>query len=469
MFRLLPYTYISILIALSVIACQPDKPSNKDTWLVGKIDNPRREYVILKHNRTLIDTVNLDSDNFFRYKFNTPVIEGMYSFEHDESFPFYIAQGDSLLLLANTLDFEASLYYSNDHAAENNLLVKLNHRLKNDNYFWSELLDYTPEEFNEELESRRKEGSNLLHDFVNNNPNATRRFIRIAEGVIEQDEFLNRERYIQAHLSEKFKSQEIPDDFYNHRKRINFQKDTMEVYYPYYRLLHTYLDNKVLDSFNRKKEFNRSDFELNTYKLSLIDSIVDNKDIKNHLLYSSTRSFLLYAKDSTEEKEFLDLHNRLSSCPISKSSLKDLSNYTTQLKPGNKAPNIKLLTSNNTEVNLLNIIQQPSLLYFWSSKNIKHQKNIHTRVSELHAKFPEYQFIGINTDDHFKNWRSEIKKLGYDEKNEFQLYNPKKAEKELVVTSYYKVLILDKNGVIRNGHTNIYHRTIENELLEYLN
>ena len=462
-------SYLLVLIAFSLIACQPDKASDKDTWLVGKIDNPRWEYVVVKHNRTLLDTVTLDNDNFFQYKFNSPVTEGIYSFEHDESFPFYIAQGDSLLFLANTLDFEASLYYSNDHAAENNLLVKLNHRLKNDNYFWSELHNYTPEKFNEALKSRRKESNNLLNTFIKDNPNTTKRFLRIAEGVIEQDEFLNRERYIQAHLSEGFEAEEIPEDFYNHRKQLNFQKDTMEVYYPYYRLLHTYLDNRVLDSFNRKEEFNRSDFELNKYKLSLIDSIVDNKDIKNYLLYSSTRSFLLYAKDTAEEKEFLDLHNRLSSCPISKSSLQDLSTYTIQLKPGSKAPNIELLTANNTEVSLLSVIQQPSVLYFWSSKNIKHQKNIHTRVSELHAKFPEYQFIGINTDDHFKNWRSEIKKLGYDEESEFQLFNPEKAEKELVLTSYYKVLILDKNGVIRNGHSNIYHRTIENELLEYLN
>lgn len=462
-------SYLLILIALSIIACQPDKSSDKDTWLVGKIDNPRWEYVVLKHNRTLIDTVKLDSDNFFRYKFNNPVAEGVYSFDHDESFPFYIAQGDSLLFLANTLDFEASLYYSNDHAEENNLLVKLNHRLKNDNYFWSELHLFTPEKFNEELKARRKENTKLLNAFEKNNPNATKRFLRIAEGVIEQDEFLNKERYIQAHLSDDLSSGTIPEDFYNHRKKISFQKDTMEVYYPYYRLLHTYLDNRVLDSFNRKEVFNRSDFELNKYKLNLIDSIVENKDIKNHLLYSSTRSFLLYTKDTTEEKEFLDLHNKLSSCPLSKSNLKDLSVYTLHIKPGSKAPDIELLTSNNTEVNLLSIINQPSVLYFWSSKNIKHQKNIHTRVSELHAKYPEYRFIGINTDHHFKNWRSEIQKLGYDMENEFQLYNPEKAEKELVVTSYYKVLILDENGVIRNGHTNIYHRSIENELLEYLN
>src|SRR5699024_5034888 len=109
------------------------------------------------------------------------------------------------------------------------------------------------------------------------------------------------------------------------------------------------------------------------------------------------------------------------------------------------------------------------VLFFWSKKDIQHHKVIHTRAKELHAKFPEYNFIGINTNGHFKRWRSEIEKSGYDKDSEFQLFNPELAEKQLVITSNNKVIILDNNGVIRNGHINIYHRNIENELLQYLN
>lgn len=466
MYKISPY--ILFILVLSIFACQPEN-TDKDTWFVGKIDNPTQDYIILKHNRILIDTVNLDNKNFFRYRFNKPVTEGMYSFEHVDDYPFYIAEGDSLLLLTNTIDFEASLYFSNDHAAENNLLMKLNHRLKNDNFYWSELHEYTPEEFNNKLTEREKESKSLLQDFIKNNPNATKRFLRIAEGVIEQDKFLNKERYIQAHRAHDTDLGTIPNDFYEHRKKIDFQKDTMEVYYPYYRLLHTYLDNRVLDSFNKNETLDRSDYELNKYKLNLIDTIVDNVDIKNCLLYSSTRSFLLYTKGEAEEKEFLSLHNNLSTCPISKSNLLDLSTYTQKIKPGSKTPDVQLLTTDNTEVNLLSIIKQPTVLYFWSFKDIQHQKTIHIRVKELKSKFPEYQFIGINTDDHFKKWRSEVSKLAYQKNVEYQLYNPKLAEKELVITTHNKVLILDNKGVIHNGHANIYQRTIENELLQYLN
>lgn len=461
------FSYIVFLIAITIVSCQP-KNIDKDTWFIGKIENPTQDYIILMHNRILIDTVKLDSKNFFHYKFDSPVSEGMYSLIYEDDYPFYIAEGDSLLLLTNTLDFDASLYYTNDHAAENNLLKKLNHRLKSDNFYWSELQEYNLEVFDNKLAEREKESKNLLQDFLKNNPNATKRFLRIAEGVIEQDKFINKERYILAHrVNDDLET--IPKEFYNYRKKIDFQKAPMEVYFPYYRLLHTYLDNKVLDSFNGKGMLDRSDFELNMYKLNLIDSIVTNKDIKNQLLYSSTRSFLLHTKGKTEEKEFLSLHNILSTCPISKSNLNDLSTYTQKIKPGSEAPNVRLLTTKNTEARLLSIIKQPTVLFFWSYKDIQHQKTIHTRAKELQAKFPEYQFIGINTDDHFKKWRSEVNKLAYQEDSEYQLYNPKLATKELVITTQNKALILDANGIIQNGHANIYQRTIENELLQYLN
>lgn len=464
--RTTPYILFFFVILLQ--ACQSENPK-KDTWFVGKIDNPRWDYVIIKHKRFVLDTVPLDENNFFHYKFSSPVKEGMYTFIHDDTHPFYIAQGDSLLLLANTLDFEASIYYTNDHAEENNLLMGLNHRLKNDNFYWAELSEFTPEEFEEKLIEREKENQKLLDNFREQHPNATKLFLRIARGIIEQDTYLNKERYIYAHRVNELNSDPIPDEFFAYRKKINFKKDTMEVYYPYYRFLHTYLDNKVLDSFNNRVTYDRSDYELNKYRLNLINEIVEDKSIKNHLLYTSTRTFLLYTKDSTAEKEFLKLHNKLSTCNIGQEYLEDLSSYTLQIKPGNKIPKTKLLNYDNTEVNLQDIINKPSVLFFWSNKDIQHQKTIHTRIKELHFKYPEYQFIGINTDNHFKKWRNEIDKLGYDYESEFQFYDSDLSIKELVLTTRNKVLILDKDGIIRNGHANIYQRTIENELLQYLN
>lgn len=462
-------TVILLLFAILLLYSCRSKTPDKDTWLVGKINNPRWDYVVIQHQRFIMDTIKLDQNNFFKYKFSEPVKEGVYTLVHDDSYPFYIASGDSLLLLSNTIDFEGSMYFTNDHAEENNLLVKLNNRFKNKNFYWSELFDYNPKEFEIKVKERKEENQKLLANFKNKNPNTSKTFLRIAKGVIDQDGYLNKERYTHAHRLNEDNLDPIPEDFFAYRKYIDFEKDTMEVYYPYYQLLLTYLDNYVVDSFTDKKSFNRSDFEINKYKLNLIDKLVNNCNIKNHLLYASTRSFLLHSQNSSEGYTFLELHNQLSSCQLSHEDLSDLNSYTLHIKPGNKVPNIQLLNYGNSIINLQEVIEKPSVLFFWSNKDIQHQKTIHTRVKELQSKYPEYQFIGINSDNHFKNWRREIDKLGYDTKNEFQFYKPDIGEKELVLTSKNKVLILDKNGMIRNGHANIYQRTIESKLLQYLN
>ena len=70
MLRLSPF--IALLFILFIAACQPN-PTNDSTWLVGKIDNPTQEYVIIKHNRNQLDTVKIDDTNFFRYKFRRDV------------------------------------------------------------------------------------------------------------------------------------------------------------------------------------------------------------------------------------------------------------------------------------------------------------------------------------------------------------------------------------------------------------
>lgn len=467
----MPKFLLSIVLLTSLLfnTCSTKKVS-KDTWLVGKIDNPMQDHVLLLHNHILIDTVKLDSENFFRYQFNDSIKEGMYSFKHESTHPFYISPGDSLLLIANTLDFDYSLFYSNDHAAENNFIQLLAKHLKYENFYWSELHKYNSTEFDKELFERNIVMNQLLADFQKDNPNTSQSFIRIAKGAIEHESLLNRERFIQAHFSNDYGiDKQIPESFYKHREKINFDANSMEVFLPYYSMLDTYLDNLVLNSLNRKELFSRSDYELNKYKLELIDSLVTNQEIKNTLLYSTTRNFLLHTKSSENQEKLFSEYNRISSCPIRKAYLNSLKSYTSHIKTGSKVPDTKLITIDNTEVNLSSIISKPTLVFFWSYKDIRHQKNIHIRVKELEAKFPEYQYIGINIDDHFKTWRAEVNKLAYIKDAEFQLHNAFEGKKDLVISMKNKILILDENAIILNGHINIFHPNIENELLQYLN
>ncbi len=96
-------------------------------------------------------------------------------------------------------------------------------------------------------------------------------------------------------------------------------------------------------------------------------------------------------------------------------------------------------------------------------------KKIHTRANELKAKYPEYDFIGINIDLHFKKWLKVVQNSGYNPSMEYQVENFEVAELKLVIDSVNKAIIVDDKGTILNGNANIFNYSIEAELLGFLN
>ncbi len=140
-----------------------------------------------------------------------------------------------------------------------------------------------------------------------------------------------------------------------------------------------------------------------------------------------------------------------------------------RLTAGNKIPNVALVNTDNIVKDLQSVITAPTVVYFWTGKSAMLYKNIHNRAAELKSKFPEYDYLAINTDTHFKKWREAVKKAGYNPDTEFQLENLSDAEKKLVLNAVNKVIIVDKNGVILEGKTNMFNTNFEELLLGYLN
>jgi peroxiredoxin len=142
---------------------------------------------------------------------------------------------------------------------------------------------------------------------------------------------------------------------------------------------------------------------------------------------------------------------------------------TVKLTPGNTVPNVALVNTENVVKDLISIIKAPTVIYFWSGQSPAHYKNIHNRAAELKSKYPEYDFLGINTDTHFKKWRQTISKSGYNPLQEFQIENLSDAEKKLLLKYKNSAIILDKDGVILEGKTNLFNTNFEELLLGFLN
>lgn len=431
--------------------------------------NPKKDYVIIFRSRQIIDTVALDEKNFFKYQLDQ-VEPGIYFFSHNEYQAVHIEPGDSIMLRVNTIDFDESLSFTGKGAAKNNFMMDLFLLNEKENELMPRMNLLKPEEFQRKIDSLRENRSELYNEFVSKK-GPSKDFKYIANACIDYDLYIKKELYISANARKKVynESVEVPASFYSHRKNIDMGDEALRSYYPYYRFLSYYLDNLAYDQYRDSAPYNRKSFIHNYRKALLIDSLVTNDSLKNSLLRTNANRYFLNAKNKANEEKMLALFNQLSSNTEDKRAVSELAKATIQLTPGHTIPNLMLLTTDNTVKDLHSTFNRHTVIYFWSNKSIKHYRKIHTRASELKSKYPEYDFIGINIDTHFKKWLKIVKNSGYNELVEYQFENFEDAEMKLIIDSVNKAMIVDGEGKILNGNTNIFEISIESELLGYLN
>jgi len=458
------------MISLIIISCK-----NKEdgvplfTYVGGEIVNPKEDYVIFYKDEQFLDSVKLDANNNFIYKAEN-IKQGLYSFSHKEYQVFYLKPLDSLMLRVNTLAFDESLSYTGVGAERNNFLMEMFLHNEKETKLMPKLYKLAPINFEEKLDSLKNIRFLVYDEFVlKNEPDD--KFKEVAEASINYDYYSKKEIYITANERKKRSDNyfEIPKNFYNYRNTIDFGSESLRSYFPYYRFLFRYFDNVALEVSDETDYYARNSFDHNYHKIKLIDQIITNDSLKNSIVMSIAGRYLLSSNESKSQEKILNLFLKTNSNKKHHDEIKDLANASKKLTPGNKISSHTLITTENTIKDLQAIIKNPTVLYFWSGKSMNHSKNIHYRVSELNSKFPEYNYIGINTDSNFNNWISVINKFGFKKGKEFQFKNISKAEKELVIYTVNKAIIVDENGIIINGSANLFNINIEEILLEYLN
>ena len=458
------------IVSLIIFSCKNKKEDGLlFTYVGGEIVNPKGDYVIFYKDEQFLDSVKLDANNHFIYKAEN-LKTGLYSFSHKEYQVFYLEPLDSLMLRVNTIDFDESLSYTGVGAERNNFLMEMFLHNEEEIDLMPKLYKLAPMDFVQKLDSLKNIRSAVYNDYVlKNEPDD--KFKEVAEASINYDYYSKKEIYITANERKKGAESyfEIPENFYTHRNDIDFGSESLRSYFPYYRFLFRYYDNLAMEASDEADYYARNSFDHSYRKIELIDQTVTNDSLKNSMVKSIAGRYLLSCNEKDSQEKILTLFLKTNSNNKHHNEIKDLANASMKLTPGNKISNHTLITTENTIKDLQTIIKNPTVLYFWSGKSMNHSKNIHYRVSELNSKFPEYDFIGINTDSNYNNWISIINKSGYKKGKEFQFENTSKAEKELVIYTVNKAIIVDENGIIINGSTNLFNINIEEILLGYLN
>jgi len=462
--------YLLFLLSTALLfSCTSKKERSGDTYFGGEVINPKTKHIIILKDGAIIDSVALKDDNTFSYKFKNPA-SGIYTFQHNEFQMFYLQPGDSLMARVNTMDFDESLHYSGIGAKDNNFLMKLFLQNEAEVRLVSNYYQSTPKEFAKLLDSLDTEHKKELKKFVNKcTPN--KKFLAIAESNLKYNEYSKKEIYTSVFTrnSERVANADFPKDFYAYRETVDLGNNELRSYYPYFRFLDLYFDNLTYSKYEKELPRDKFSYIHNSHKIKVIDSLITNDSLKNSLIRRNARRYLLATKDPENGRKMIEIIKKYDANPRHHIELETLAQATMKLTPGQKVPNVLLVNAENEAKQLQDVITKKTVLYFWSMESIKHFKNIHAKVAELSSKYPEFEFIGINTDTHYKKWLNTVRVSGYNKAKEFQLEDVQNAERKLVLHSNNKALIINQNGEILESNTNIFDSDIEDQLLAFLN
>jgi len=459
----------TVIACILLLSCETKENNNSSsTFIGGVIENPRGKYVLLYQNDQLLDSIKLDKNNRFSYR-NDSLCEGLYIFRHREYQRFYLKPKDSLLLHVNTIDFDESLKYSGIGAEKNNLLMKI---FLEDEKFQKELPQWfllSPEAYLSKIDSVNVVHQKYHTQYHDKDHKGSKSFHQMVSANLTYDMFLWKEMYISANLMAGNADIEssLPSDFFNHRKEIDYGNDLMRSHYSYYRFMDNYYNNVAYNSYKDVAHFNRKNFTHAQAKLMAIKKYTHHETLRNRLLRRTAIDYLLHTTDVEKAESLFNLFKKLSSNKDNIKEIQHILEQTVKIVPGKKIPNVELVTLDNENTTLHTVIKNPTVIYFWTYESTKHYREVHDKANDLKNKYPAYNFIAINADDHFRKWKRIAETISNDKYTEYQLENLTSAKSVLILDIPERTIIVDKNGKIINANAAITHEKFE-EVLQSL-
>jgi hypothetical protein len=464
-------TLLVVASLISVIGCTSDsKDKASHTYFGGEIVNPKSHKVTIYKDTLFIDSVILDAKNRFLYKFGDEFKPGLYRFSHWENQVAYIEEGDSLLFRVNTMEFDESISFSGFGASKNNLLIDffLMNEEENDNL--GVYYQRSPEDFTYTLDSLRNIRMKKWERFLEKREPSLG-FEKVARTSIFYDNFERKEAYPFSHYGKDklgfIKS--LPADFYRFRESVKINDEDLYSSYSMQRYLIRHLDHLAYLKYGHDKPYDYNSYIHNAHEMDIIDSLITSPLIKDRLLRRAALSVIANNNDIEEVERIYERFNKYAKSERLRASMKRRYDNYTITAAGNKIPDQLLVDSEGRINSITANVNATTVLYFWSFNNKQHMDDSHRKIAELRSKYPEIDFLGINTDKDPLRWSNTIKQQNFPVVNEFQFMDTRKALRELSIYVPHKVIIVDKYSRILNSHANLYNVHFETELLEYLN
>lgn len=210
------------------------------------------------------------------------------------------------------------------------------------------------------------------------------------------------------------------------------------------------------------KEFclNSSDtkgaIHFNEHKLKLIDSLIQEKKLKDNLYRNIVMHYLLKVRDTPENTlSFMETFKAYSPVNTHMDEIDQLYKDINNLQPNNSIPNLMVQNSDGRSIGLNDISKDKKVIfYFWSAKHENHFKNVQARLNSIASQYPEHTFIGINRSTDYNQWQSMMELYQLNKANQYRSEDYEMLKTSLVIDHMNKSIIIE-NGRIVNGFADI--------------
>ncbi len=449
-FKLLTY----LLLMVFFIGCEPET-KDTTTYFGGKIINPRGKFVVLFENEKAIDTFYLNSHNKFLGEISN-VKEGLFVFKHGPEHQYlYLEPKDSILIRLNTWDFDESLVFSGKGAKRNNLLIDCFLDAEKDDKFFRNLYSLSPNQFKKKVSILEKQKKRRLKELLSRFENESDEFKTLLEISLTYPVYRRLENYPLVHheMIRETMNEKIDENFFDHRKNIDYKKDSIMYYSAYRDYIVSYLYNMTNNSGHKMY----SD-KFTTELLHIIDKHFESESTRNTLLRQTVISHF-YRKSSCDvNNDAFETFLKLTSNNDDVKLVKRLLSDTKKLHKGKKLEDFKVVDLNNSAHSIKDVIKgKDVVLYFWNTKYIS-KEYLYSKVNYFSKKYPDLEFIGVQIDGKHKDY---IKNL--DIKSQFYLDKSSKANKFLT-SKLPRTILINKKGIVVNAYASLSSQNIYNQV-----
>lgn len=452
---LLPITSITLLCSCK----QETKEEGSKAYFGGEIINPNSKFVYLCKDNEVIDTIELDAKNRFLKTYET-LEPGMYTFKHEPEYQqIYFEKNDSLMIRLNTNEFDNSLTFCGRGDEKNNFLIELFLKNEEDKNASFDLYDKDFKTFSKATDKNY----NACKSFYLRRQTEVgwdEDFDLYAKAMLDMHYFAKKEMYPFVHerrTNEKI-CKFLPNNYYDFRKKIDFNNEKLTSFSPFVRYLTSMLNNVTC------KDNDEKSLENNIKKLHVADSLFTNVKIKNSILNNIAFMYLLEDQNMMNNKAFLDKYFKLSTDKDKQKEIKKIEESIQHLSPNKLLPTIDLVDANGKLVSINNLFTKNTVVFFWTSEAKSHLELAHQRATELKLKYPNWDFLAINIDDSDKQWQNLLTKYNFKNTTELHATNFQDIKDKWVITKIHRVMLINVGGTIKNGFVSLFDANFENYL-----